>query len=86
MLSRYTAGAVPHAAAHAGLWLIHCLMGFQVASAHAELSQKVLLTPTAPTSLNASLALGSVGIMVCTASCSRVMGCIDPCMLSRGLS
>jgi hypothetical protein len=43
------------------------LLPLQVASAHVELSQKVLLTPTAPTSLNASLALGSVGIMVTTA-------------------
>lgn len=32
---------------------------------HSELSQKVLLVPTAPTSLNASLALGAIGIMVC---------------------
>jgi hypothetical protein len=32
---------------------------------HAELSQKVVLVPTAPTSLNASLALGAIGIMVC---------------------
>lgn len=36
----------------------------QVASMHAELSQKVVLVPTAPTSLNASLALGAIGIMV----------------------
>ncbi|BDA48870.1 hypothetical protein COCOBI_12-5530 [Coccomyxa sp. Obi] len=36
----------------------------KVASMHAELSQKVVLVPTAPTSLNASLALGAIGIMV----------------------
>lgn len=39
-------------------------MVVQVASMHAELSQKVVLVPTAPTSLNASLALGAIGIMV----------------------
>lgn len=37
----------------------------QVASAQAELSQKVLLVPAAPSSLNASLSLGAIGIMVC---------------------
>ena len=36
----------------------------QVASAQAELSQKVLLVPAAPSSLNASLSLGAIGIMV----------------------
>ncbi len=37
---------------------------------HAELSQKVVLVPTAPTSLNASLALGAIGIMVHPFHCS----------------
>lgn len=41
-----------------------CEVPIQVASMHAELSQKVVLVPTAPTSLNASLALGAIGIMV----------------------
>ena len=36
----------------------------QVASAQAELAQKVLLVPAAPSSLNASLSLGAIGIMV----------------------
>lgn len=50
---------------HLGLWrILTGLCIVQVASMHAELSQKVVLVPTAPTSLNASLALGAIGIMV----------------------
>ena len=43
------------------LLLSRCL---QVASAQAELAQKTLLVPAAPSSLNASLSLGAIGVMV----------------------
>ena len=45
----------------------------QVASAQAELSQKTLLVPAAPSSLNASLSLGAIGIMVSPASFLTLM-------------
>ncbi len=38
--------------------------GLVVRALHHALSQKVLLVPAAPSSLNASLSLGAVGIMV----------------------
>lgn len=42
-----------------------------MASAQAELAQKTLLVPAAPSSLNASLSLGAIGIMASPASLMR---------------
>ena len=68
------------------MWLDPCWLRLQVASAHAELSQKVLLTPMAPSSLNASLALGSIGIMVISFVQSTVIQCCRDVPLSLALT
>ena len=55
-----------------------------MASAQAELAQKTLLVPAAPSSLNASLSLGAIGIMASPGILSASDVTLDPpicCML-----